>query len=300
MSAATSDTIHHVDFTLVIIDAAMRLTDKVRETLIELMMHAVQSQGRLEFPSDNEDNEEHASSIERNSVFRTDDIQKFAVVLNKVDLVHPKSQLLKMAMEIGTLAEGCIQYQGQTDPENEELVEMNPDDLLKRMPTFFYVSALKEDGTDDLLQFLLDKATVTYEEWPVTAGQATNQSPQERVEQVIAEKIYRCLHKELPYRIQQRNRLFRVLRESERAPGVSSDGKEQEGPLLLAIHQDLLVQTKSHLELVRKHHTLERIRDTAERDLQRIFFGDDDNNHVQSAGRVDLRLHVKLVKKNKA
>ena len=57
----------------------------------------------------------------------------------------------------------------------------------------------------------------------------------------------------------------------------------------LLIHQDLMVRTKSHQELVRGKggRTLRRIRDTARRDIQSL---------LGPEYKVLLHLHVKLVK----
>jgi GTP-binding protein Era len=142
------------------------------------------------------------------------------------------------------------------------------------LPYFFYTSAVKEEGVDDVLNFLLEQATPT-EAWEVEAGESSMQSPEERVEEVIREKIYRCLHREVPYAIRQNNRLFQVVKDKSGKPG-------------LLIHQDLIVRSKSHQELVfgGEGKTLERIRETAERDMKTMF-----------KCEVVLQLHVKMLKK---
>jgi GTPase len=215
--------------------------------------------------------------------------QKFAVVLNKVDLVHPKSNLLELAMEIGSIAQECLQYRpdrdsapagaqqlphvGDQPPPPPPPPPLDEAVLLEIMPTFFYTSALKDEGVDDLLDFLLKKATPA-RVFEVTPGQSTTMLPEEVAEEIIREKIYRCLHKEVPYQIRQQNRLFQVV-------------KDDEGKLALSIQQDLIVQSKSHQELVhgRGDQTLERIRESAEHSMVKSF-----------GCKVTLHLHVKLAK----
>jgi len=180
--------------------------------------------------------------------------------LNKVDLVKPKSLLLDLAMEIGDLADECIvdRFGGKPDFET----------LMKVSPITFYTSALKEVGTNDLLEYLLNMATPC-REWVVEEGQSTTMDPEDQVQELIREKIYRCLHREVPHSIRQVNRLFRRL------------------PHGIIIHQDLVVFKKSHQKLVHgtAGRTLQRIQDSATRDLTKLFGCD-----------VLLHLNVKLNK----
>lgn len=280
-----------VDYTVIVVDAARRFTSDVRDSLVELMMQAVTAQGRIEVNSESDSDSESESDDSESdgddsevSDESDDEIepveqeeekeflphQKFAVVLNKVDLVYPKSHLLQLAMEIGSVAQECLQYNEHSTRDKPPLGEAV---LLEIMPTFFYTSALKNEGVDDLLGFLVKKATPA-EHFEVEPGQATTMLPEEQAEEIIREKIYRCLHKEVPYQIRQQNRLFQVV-------------KDNEGKLSLSIQQDLIVQSKSHQELVhgRGNQTLERIRESAERDMQKSF-----------NCKVALHLHVKLAK----
>jgi GTPase Era involved in 16S rRNA processing len=105
----------------------------------------------------------------------------------------------------------------------------------------------------------MKKATPT-QEWLLPAGQVTQMSPVERVEEVLREKIYRCLHREVPHHVQQVNRTFQMI----------SYGNSQQ---VLRIEQDLVVRTKSHQRLVmgKGGQTLQRIQQTAKVDLERIF-----------------------------
>lgn len=255
-----------VDFSLLVVDAARSLTDAYKETLVALMLYAMRSQGREEWVDEDDETieDEDADDLIR---------PKFAIVMNKVDLVKPKPLLLEYAMELGLLAQESIQYAGQTDSAKEDTLEMDARLLGKLMPPLFYTSALKDDGVDDVLQFLLQQATPC-QEWPLDPQQSTTLTAEERVEEIIREKIYRCLHKEVPYNVRQANKLLRV----------ASDRQGRQGVI---IHQEILVQTNSHRELVLGSggRTLGRIKDSAMVDLQNLF-----------QCPVNLHLQVKHVK----
>lgn len=267
VTAATME-MANVDYTLLVVDAARSLTWDVKETLAELMRQALRAQGRLEGMEES-GNREGDSPEEAGRLKMT---QRLSVVLNKVDLVPTKTDLIAMAMELSDVAEALIQADMSTESSPIEQDVM--DQLL---PTFFYVSARHEDGVEDVLQFLLDRATPCTS-WDMDPEQSTSLTEEERVEEIVREKLYRCLHKEVPYNIAQRNLLFQVRHDSVTGkPG-------------LLIHQEIIVKTKSHKDLVfgAGGRTLERIRETAERDLQTIF-----------NCRVVLQLQVKLLSKSR-
>lgn len=234
-----------VDYTLLVIDAARKLTDDLKEALVSLMLMALCPGGRME------GNGERVKA----PVGET-----FAIVLNKVDLVKPKSKLLEISDEIGNLAEECIKYSENEGDDNTEPKEIDPQILVDRFPPIFYVSALHDDGVDDIWNHLMEKATPS-EEWALPAGEVTLMSPVERVEEVLREKIYRCLHREVPYQVQQVNRTFQMI-----------NGR-YEGERVLRVDQDLVVRTKSHHKLVMGTggKTLRRIQQAAKLDLERMF-----------------------------
>jgi GTP-binding protein Era len=278
--------IDNVDFTLLVVDAARHMTDSYRESLIELMLRALKSKGRREVPMDEDDEEDEGEKDDDSEGPSTiaqlaqENSSRFAVVLNKCDLVKQKLDLIDVAEYLGGMAEECVKYRGQTvDGQTVEGQEgdakVDEEDIEALLPYFFYTAAVKEEGVDDVLKFLLEKATHCTS-WDVEAGESSMQTPEERVEEVIREKIYRCLHREVPYKIRQNNRLFQVVK----------DPKNDKPGLL--IQQDLIVRSKSHQQLVfgGAGQTLERIRETAERDLKILF-----------KCEVVLQVHVKMLKK---
>jgi len=267
------------DYTLVVIDAAKRIDDQLREELAVLMVAAQNSRGRVEEVRLDEDGnlEEVVGQDEKNAR------EKFAIVLNKVDLVNPKTLLLDLAEELGVLGDTCVRYRGEVLEEGKEFdlvekhqfTEQEEDELLSQYPPVFFISALKNDGVDDLLQHLFSRATDS-KDFILPPKQQTTMSEAERVEEMIREKLYRCLHKEVPHSITQVNRFLKR--------GRTSDGK-----IVLRIDQDLIVRTKSHHKLVmgRGGMTLERIRQATIRDLLKMFKSDGIDDII-------LNLHVKL------
>ncbi|EED91577.1 gtp-binding protein [Thalassiosira pseudonana CCMP1335] len=279
-----SSEMESADFVLLVVDAARKMEDDLRRTLVTLMFLALRSKGRNEF----------------------------AVVLNKVDLVSPKEKLLMTAADVGSMAESCIrQFLNQRRSPSKvkfgELVDtvlknyanedgfdgVHDDDIelfATLAPEFFFTSAIVKDdeGVDDVLGLLLERATLS-DQWIVDAGSATGMTPVEQVEEIIREKIYRCLHREVPHSVQQQNRMFQLYKPNE-SKTKSTDGSDVDEDIkILRIRQDLIVRTKSHQRLVLGSggKTLERIRSTALKDLEESF-----------DCIVDLDLTVRVTKSN--
>jgi GTP-binding protein Era len=250
LTLAAMEGMRNVDYTLLVVDSARKLTQDLREALVKLMLTATHAGGRIEGGGGLE--QQHGGLEQKVEG------EKFAIVLNKVDLVKPKRNLLDVATEIGDMAEECIKHGGELfGEETESDAAMDPEQLAKLFPPIFYVSALHDEDVDDILELLLSKATPS-SEWALPADQVTQMSPVERVEEIVREKIYRCLHREVPHHVQQVNRTFQVLQ---------GDYK------MLRVDQDLVVRTKSHHRLVlgQGGKTLRRIQETAKRDLERVF-----------------------------
>ena len=288
MTSAESE-MTDVDYTLVVIDSARKLDDDLKESLVTLMLKAAASQGRIEATSGLDGNEDAAVDSEEQAGAKDEITQevvkeKFAIVLNKVDLVEPKEKLLDIAAVVGEMGDECVRYierecptyidDREMDEVDDSPREPDPEVLERLLPPVFYISALKNDGVDDVLTHLLSMTTPCTE-WPVPADAAALMSPQERVEEVIREKIYRCLHREVPHQVKQVNRIFRPMTDP------------RTGEKLIRIDQDLIVRTESHRRLVtgRGGMTLERIEKDAQRDLMQAFDCD-----------VQLNLHVKFTK----
>lgn len=141
------------------------------------------------------------------------------LIMNKVDLVKDKRSLL----DIGTrLTQGCIggsltlNRQELAKLSAKRLIELNlgqhtteasksrnpkthPDDIgYKYFSQVFSISALYEDGVDELRDYLLSRAKPV-EDWPHEPNFLTNQSAKEAVHEIIRGKILDYTEGEIPY-----------------------------------------------------------------------------------------------------
>jgi len=261
--ATAASEMQSVDFTLLVLDSARTLSESYRHALLQLMIGALNSQGRIEESFEDDGSDGNSDEVEKNNN-TTDGKCKFAIVLNKVDLIKPKSDLIDLAKDVGSMADLCLEDQFQ---KHGKILDFEAQ--LAHSPIVFYVSALKEIGTEDIMDHLLNLATPC-KEWTVEPGRATNMTTLEQVQEIIREKIYRSCHREVPHAVQQVNRIYR------RIPNKG-----------VVIHQDLVVFTKSHQKLVlgSSGRTLKRIEESARKDLRKMFGCD-----------VALQLHVKFSK----
>jgi len=251
--ATAGSEIDAADYTLIVIDAAKRIDPDLREALAVLMQRALKAQGREELISEDESIEPNEDPNESRSK------ERFGIVLNKVDLVHPKSNLIDIATDMGDMAEAIIRsdFTKQKEYNKEDIEEMLED----AAPSFFYTNAKDNEGVDDIVRHLMTTATPS-KQWPLAEDHVTEMSNLERVEEVIREKLYRCLHREVPHQVTQINRIFQPIKEEETGETKA-----------IRIDQALVVRTKSHLRLVMgsRGRTLERIKESAERDLADMF-----------------------------
>jgi GTPase Era involved in 16S rRNA processing len=166
---AATDELQLVDFTVLVVDAARTWTPSIQATVRSLLTHALQQQQQ----------QQSNTTTETESTIEQEDRQRLAIVLNKVDLVHPKSKLIDLAVQLSTMAEELVDelilnntrhkettnetagsdldgttavaaQQQQEEQEQDELHRLLRLDQLR--PTFFYISALKGQGLPDLLE----------------------------------------------------------------------------------------------------------------------------------------------------
>ncbi len=294
-----SESMDRADFTLVVLDAARKIQDELREELALLMLAAHHSQGRIEDITVNDDGEVEEVVTDEDEVRSKlrSERERFAIVLNKVDLVNPKEKLLDIAEDIGSLGDACVRYRGEElnddddddDEKSSTIVKnqnqfdpLSPEEeekFVKQYPPVFFISALEDDGLDDIMEYLYSLASPT-KNFVLPPNQKTTMSLPERIEEIIREKLYRCLHREVPHSITQINRVLKK-------------GKTRNGRQVLRIDQDIVVRTKSHHKLVlgRGGMTLKRIEDTARRDLVKILGS-------EGYDEIYLTLNVKHSKSN--
>jgi len=180
--------------------------------------------------------------------------------------------------------------------------------LLSTFPPVFFISALKEDGTDDVLHHLVqcaqtvsssssfpnidmeDEEDSQNDNYYHNNDNDINMNPTseiERISEIIREKLYRSLHREVPHQISQLNRSIRRVASST-------------NNTIVIIDQIIIVHSKSHARLVNGKGglTLRRIMEDAKRDILKGNVLDNDNNHNNNNGRiienVVLNLSVRL------
>eukprot|EP00522_Entomoneis_paludosa_P010718 CAMPEP_0172455272 /NCGR_PEP_ID=MMETSP1065-20121228/11983_1 /TAXON_ID=265537 /ORGANISM="Amphiprora paludosa, Strain CCMP125" /LENGTH=536 /DNA_ID=CAMNT_0013207733 /DNA_START=1 /DNA_END=1611 /DNA_ORIENTATION=+ len=304
----------NVDFTVLVVDAARSLkSDEYKGTIVSLMMSAMQCSGRTEFREDEDaiDSEEMREEVEYVGTQGEELVPKFAVVLNKVDLVSPKKKLIGIAQELCVLADESLTFLVKESATGELVQTMtagtetkvSESDIAKLMPPVFYTDSRSGEGIDDLVKYLTSRGTPS-QDWPLDLNQSTNLPLQKRIVEVIREKLFRVMHKEVPYAIEQQNRVLKkgllqkekpidkdyeaVARDEDKPYSTTEDEEPKEGVL---IHQDLVVYSKSHRDLLQSSggRNLKAIKDTAIPDLEKLL-----------GAKVVLHLHVRLVtSKNK-
>ncbi|EOD15337.1 hypothetical protein EMIHUDRAFT_211495 [Emiliania huxleyi CCMP1516] len=107
------------------------------------------------------------------------DLALTALVLNKVDLVRPKTKLLRVSEALSSTGLHSFDWPG------------------------FMLSAQTGDGVRDLRRWLLTMARPG--PWRVSAGVSHVQPPLVIASEVIRSHIFRCFRKELPYTLMQQN-----------------------------------------------------------------------------------------------
>lgn len=109
------------------------------------------------------------------------------LVLNKVDLVNPKKKLLDLTFDLVSLINGV-----KLGPEKAHLAKADT--------TTFMISALHDDGVLDLKNYLIRIADK--KPWLLSREEGfTTLSVEERVQEILLEKILDQLHEEIPYNV---------------------------------------------------------------------------------------------------
>lgn len=160
LSSEAWSNIPYADCVLLIVDAASQLTSEV----IELIQRTKQY---------------IAEQSKHNNI-------KVICVLNKVDLVKPKTNLLTYA------------------------------DKLLQLYTFddiFYISALYNDGIDDIISYLIDNAVDRPHEYDT--NEVTDMDIYQRCNEIIRTYMFERLHQDIPYSVTQRTTNIQYLGPSQ-------------------------------------------------------------------------------------
>lgn len=152
----TTSIIAEMDVVLLVVDACKSMSSRTQDVFAEMAKIALES--------------------------AKDEI---ILVLNKVDLIHPKNKLLDLTYDYVSLINGV-----KHGPGGEEKSALDT--------TTFMISALKNDGVLDLKNYLISKSKpgkwVLPEEHPLT-----DWTMEERVEEMVLEKLLENTHDEIPY-----------------------------------------------------------------------------------------------------
>jgi GTP-binding protein Era len=167
--------------------------------------------------------------------------KEIILVLNKVDLVNPKQKLLEITRKYVSLINGV-----KLGPERAHLAELDT--------TTFMISAQDNDGVLDLKNYLIQIADMKPWLLPEDAG-ITNMSDEERVKEIILEKLLMNVHEEIPYTAEVNcTRIVHV-------------------PRHVKVYVEITLESGRHKKIVLGHQgrTMLKIRQDAAADLDKIF-----------------------------
>ena len=158
-------------------------------------------------------------------------------VLNKVDLEKNKRNLIPLTDRMAAMAHAAWASLGANGPDGgaggggeEEAPHLE----------VFYTSAKERDGVDELRDELVQASTAA--PWMFRRDEVTDMLLEERVREVIREQLYRNLHQELPYSIEQR------ISVSEEPAGAEAEGDARGG---LRVTSTLVAATPSQANILR-------------------------------------------------
>lgn len=168
--------------------------------------------------------------------------EEVILVLNKVDLVNPKTKLLDVTHELVSIING---------------VKLGPDgkDEAALDTTTFMISAAENDGVIDIKNYLLSAAKP--KPWLIQPGRGiSNISDEERVEEMVREMLLDNTHEEIPY-----------------IAGVSCLSIRAMNPKKIRVDVNIYVDNNRQQRIVvgDKGRTLVKIRQTAAEALEEIF-----------------------------
>lgn len=214
MRELASSSLQKADVVLLVVDAARKLSEKNIYVFSEMAKLAIRNAEK-----------------------------EVILVLNKVDLVEPKTRLLDTARELVSILNGI-----RLGTEKAHLATLDT--------ATFMISALHNDGLLDLKNYLIRSAE--QKEWllPASEKAITTLSHEERVEEIILEKLLDHTHDEIPY-----------------IAKVHCVEITELSPKLLKIEVEIIVDSGRQVKIVVGHQgrTLVKIRQSAVEELEQIF-----------------------------
>lgn len=207
--------VEKADVVLLVVDASRHITDNYRFVFAEMVRMALR----------------HVK-------------KELILVLNKVDLVDPKTKLLEITHELVSLINGV-----KLKPEDAHLAQLDT--------TTFMVSALHNDGLLDIKNYLIRSADV--KPWLVKKGDGhTTLSPEEVVQEILLEAMLNNTHDEIPY-------VANIV--------CTSIAPLPEDANVLRVDVDIYLETGRQVRIVvgEKARTLLKLRSDATEQLEKIY-----------------------------
>lgn len=167
--------------------------------------------------------------------------QEIILVLNKVDLVSPKSELLETTRTLVSIINGI-----KLGPSKAHLAQLDT--------TTFMVSAQKNDGVIDIKNYLMSIAE--YKPWLIPKEQGiTDLTLEDRTEEMVLQCLMEHTHEEIPY-----------------ISTVACTSIENLSSQRIKIDVEILVDSSSQQRIVvgEKGRTLVKIRQAAVEYLEKI------------------------------
>ena len=170
--------------------------------------------------------------------------KEIILVLNKVDLIKPKSNLLEITRMLVSLINGV-----KHGPGGEKKAKLDT--------TTFMVSGLQNDGLVDIKNYLVSIADI--KPWVVSSEDGITSIPMEqRVEEMVREKLLDHVHEEIPYIADvECVSIDQITRSGSRVEinvniWVDTSGQQrivvgQQGRVLVAIRQDAVADLEKIL-----------------------------------------------------
>eukprot|EP01041_Mallomonas_annulata_P006367 gene6367-12872_t len=201
------------DVVLIVVDASYTLNTRYKHTFAEMVRIAI----------DNAKDE-------------------IILVLNKVDLVVPKTKLLELTYDLVSLING---------------VKLGPDGAKDAAldTTTFMISAAQDDGVIDLKNYLLTISK--FKPWLLSKKKGfTSLTKEQRIQEIILEMFLEHTHDEIPYIAEIKCKSVQDLNEKR-----------------IRIDVDITVDTPSQQRIIigQQGRTLVKIRQTAAEVLEEIF-----------------------------
>jgi GTP-binding protein Era len=168
--------------------------------------------------------------------------KEIILVLNKVDLIKPKSDLLEFTHTLVSFINGI-----KHGPGGENKAKLDT--------TTFMISALEDDGLIDIKNYLLGIADI--KPWVVGVSKGvTSVSMERRVEEMVYEKLLDVAHDEIPY-----------------ISEIQCTGIKEMGARRVGLEVDIWVDTPGQQRILvgQQGRTLVKIRQAAVEELEKIM-----------------------------